>query len=68
MTNSPSIRAAVVTDNNGRGDRRQRSGTNGRDLLTRLEKKHLEDTPGAVIFRVPGGAREAVRPSMSVVN
>ena len=35
---------------------------NGKDLLTRLEKKHLADTPGAVIFRVPGGAREAVLP------
>ena len=32
-----------------------------KDLLTRLEKKHLEDMPGADIFRVPGGAREAVK-------
>jgi len=34
---------------------------NGKELLTRLEKKHLEDTTRAVIFRVPGGAREAVQ-------
>ncbi len=61
MSNSPSIRAAVVTDSNGRVIASSDPEMNGKDLLTRLEKKHLEDTPGAVIFRVPGGAREAVQ-------
>ena len=58
--NSPSIRAAVVTDSNGLVIASSDPGMNGKDLLTRLEKKHLGDTAGAVIFRVPGGAREAV--------
>ncbi len=58
--NSPSIRAAVVTDSNGLVIASSDPGMNGKDLLTRLEKKHLADTAGAVIFRVPGGAREAV--------
>ena len=61
MSNSPSIRAAVVTDSNGRVIASSDPEMNGKDTLTRLEKKHLEDTPGAVIFRVPGGAREAVQ-------
>jgi PAS domain S-box-containing protein len=61
MINSPSIRAAVVTDSNGRVIASSDPGMNGKDLLTRLEKKHLEDTPVAVIFRAPGGAREAVQ-------
>jgi signal transduction histidine kinase len=58
--NSPSIRAAVVTDSDGRVIASSDPGMNGKEPLTRLEKKHLEDTPGAVLFRVPGGAREAV--------
>ncbi len=61
MINSPGIRAAVVTDTNGRVIASSDPGMNGKDLLTRLEKKHMEDTAGAVIFRVPGGAREAVQ-------
>jgi signal transduction histidine kinase len=61
MINSPSIRAAVVTDSNGRVIASSDPGMNGKDLLTRFEKKHLEDTPVAVIFRAPGGAREAVQ-------
>jgi PAS domain S-box-containing protein len=61
MSNSPSIRAAVVTDTNGRVIASSDPEMNGKDTLTRLEKKHLEDAPGAVIFRVPGGAREAVQ-------
>ena len=61
MINSPSIRAAVVTDSNGRVIASSDPGMDGKDLLTRLEKKHLEDTPVAVIFRAPGGAREAVQ-------
>ena len=60
MTNSPSIRAAVVTDTNGRVIAGSDPSTNGKELLTRLEKKYLVDKPGAVLFRVPGGAREAV--------
>ena len=62
MTNSPSIRAAVVTDPAGRIIAGSNPGTEGKVLLTRLEKKYLSDTPGAVLFRVPGGAREAVMP------
>ncbi len=61
MVNSPVIRAAMVTDINGRVIASSDPEMNGKDLLTRLEKKHLEDTPEAVIFRVPGGAREAVQ-------
>jgi PAS domain S-box-containing protein len=61
MINSQNIRAAVVTDSNGRVIASSDPGMNGKDLLTRSEKKYLEDTPGAVIFRVPGGAREAVQ-------
>jgi PAS domain S-box-containing protein len=60
--NSPSIRAAVVTDSNGVVIASSDPSMGGKDLLTRLEKKHLVDTPGAVLFRVPGGAREAVMP------
>jgi len=62
MINSPSIRTAMVTDSNGRVIASSDPEMNGKELLTRLEKKHLEDTTtGAVIFRVPGGAREAVQ-------
>src|SRR5579859_1176913 len=61
MVNSPVIRAAMVTDINGRVIAGSDPEVNGKDLLTRLEKKHLEDTPRAEIFRVPGGAREAVQ-------
>ena len=61
MINSPGIRAAVVTDTNGRIIASSDPATNGMDLLTRLERKQMTDTPGAVIFRVPGGAREAVQ-------
>jgi signal transduction histidine kinase len=61
MINSPAIRTAMVTDTNGRVIASSDPEMNGKELLTRLEKKHLEDTPGAVIFRVPGGAREAVQ-------
>ena len=60
--NSPSIRAAVVTDSEGRVIASSDPGMNGKEPLTRLEKKYLADTPGAVLFRVPGGAREAVMP------
>ncbi len=60
MINSPSIRAAVVTDSDGRIIASSDPDMNGKNLLTRLERKHLTDTAGAVIFRAPGGAREAV--------
>jgi PAS domain S-box-containing protein len=62
MINSPSIRAAVVTDTNGQVIASSDPGMNGKNLLTRLERKHLTDTPGEQLFRVPGGAREAVVP------
>ncbi len=61
MINSPAIRTAMVTDANGRVIASSDPEMNGKELLTRLEKKHLEDTNRAVIFRVPGGAREAVQ-------
>src|ERR1700760_3973498 len=60
--NSPSIRAAVVTDPEGKVIAGSSPGMAGKDVLTRFEKKHLVDTPTAVMFRVPGGAREAVAP------
>jgi signal transduction histidine kinase len=62
MTNSPSIRAAMVTDVNGRVIAGSDPSMSGKNLLTRLEKKHLSDTARADIFRAPGGAREAVLP------
>ena len=61
MVNSPGIRAALVTDSHGRVIASSDPGMNGKDLLTRLEKKHLEEMAGPDIFRVPGGAREAVK-------
>src|SRR6202034_2936977 len=62
MTNSPSIRAAVVTDVNGQVIASSDPKMNGKNVLTRLEKKHLVDTAAATMFRVPGGASEAVHP------
>ncbi len=62
MTNSPSIRAAMVTDVNGRIIASSDPKMNGKNVLTRLEKKYLTDSGSAAIFRVPGGAREAVLP------
>src|ERR1700679_3705266 len=47
MVNTPGVRAAVITDSNGRVIASSDPGMNGKDVLTRLEKKHLEDTPGA---------------------
>ncbi|HTZ59596.1 MAG TPA: ATP-binding protein [Acidobacteriaceae bacterium] len=61
MVNSPEIRAAMVTDTNGRIIAAGDPSAVGKDLLTRLEKKQMTDTPRANIFRVPGGAREAVQ-------
>lgn len=60
--NSPSIRAAMVTDTDGRVIAGIAADGEGKAPLTRLEKKYLVDTPRAVLFRVPGGAREAVMP------
>ena len=62
MTNSPSVRAAVVTDTNGRVIASSDPSIDGKDPLTRLEKKHMIDGAVADLFRVPGGAREAVLP------
>jgi signal transduction histidine kinase len=61
MVNSPGIRAALVTDRNGRVIASSDPDLVGKDLLTRLEKKHMEEMAGADIFRVPGGAREAMK-------
>ena len=60
--NSPSIRAAVVTDSHGLVIASSDPRMNGKDPLTKLEKKHMADTAKVDIFRVPGGAREAVMP------
>src|ERR1700742_3562502 len=49
--NSPSIRAAVVTDSNGVVIASSDPTMTGKDPLTRLEKRYLVDTPGAVLFR-----------------
>ena len=62
MANSPSIRSAMVTDTNGRVIASSDPGLDGKDTLTRLEKKHLSDNGTQDMFRVPGGAREAVAP------
>jgi PAS domain S-box-containing protein len=62
MTNSPSVRAAMVTDANGRVIASSDPSMDGKDVLTRLEKKHLDDNSAPDLFRVPGGAREAVLP------
>src|SRR6202167_428034 len=62
MTNSPSIRAAMVTDVNGRIIASSDPQMTGKNVLTRLEKKYLTDSGSAAVFRVPGGAREAVLP------
>ncbi len=62
MTNSPSVRAALVTDVNGRVIASSDPTMDGKDVLTRLEKRHLEDHGAADLFRIPGGAREAVLP------
>ncbi len=55
MTNSPSVRAAVVTDTNGRVIASSDPSMDGKDLLTRVERKHLADgawgSPGG---RAPG--------------
>src|ERR1700744_1859285 len=61
MVNAPGVRAAVVTDSDGRVIASSDPEMNGQELLTRLEKKQMADTAGAVIFRAPGGAREAVQ-------
>jgi PAS domain S-box-containing protein len=61
MVNAPGVRAAVITDADGRAIASSDPEMNGQDLLTRLEKKQMADTVGAVIFRAPGGAREAVQ-------
>jgi PAS domain S-box-containing protein len=61
MVNSPGIRAAVVTDADGRVIASSDPEMNGQDLLTRIEKQQMSDVGRAVIFRAPGGAREAVQ-------
>jgi PAS domain S-box-containing protein len=60
MVNAPGVRAAVITDAQGRVIASSDPEMNGQALLTRLEKRQMADTDGAVIFRAPGGAREAV--------
>src|ERR1700760_1912783 len=61
MVNSPGIRTAMVTDVDGRVIAASDPSVEGKDPLTQVEKKQMMDTPGTVIFRVPGGAREAVQ-------
>src|SRR6201996_1424686 len=59
--NAPGVRAAVVTDADGRVIASSDPELNGQDLLTRIEKQQMSDVSGAGIFRAPGGAREAVQ-------
>lgn len=61
MVNAPGVRAAVVTDADGRVIASSDPEMNGQDLLTRIEKQQMSDVGGAVIFRAPGGAREAAQ-------
>jgi signal transduction histidine kinase/HAMP domain-containing protein len=62
MVNSPEIRAAMITDVDGRVLASSQADAVGKDPLTQVEKKQMMDVPGTLIFRVPGGAREAVQP------
>ena len=68
MVNSPGIRAALVTDIHGRVIASSDPGMNGKDLRTSLEKKHMEDTPGAAIFLFPAGLGKRCRRSMSAAD
>jgi signal transduction histidine kinase len=61
MVNAPGVRAAVVTDADGRVIASSDPEMNGQDLLSRVEKQQMSDVGRAVIFRTPGGAREAVQ-------
>ena len=62
MLSSPSIHQAMVTDANGRVLASSDPKLNGRDVLSRFEKKQLSSATGSTIFRVPGGAREILVP------
>ncbi|HEV2272863.1 MAG TPA: ATP-binding protein [Acidobacteriaceae bacterium] len=62
MLNSPSVHAAMVTDPEGRVIASSDPSLNGKDVLSRFERRHLVPTAHSTIFRVPGGARESVVP------
>ncbi len=53
----PNIRQAMITDANGRVLASSDPRLNGKDVLTRFEKKQLDATTGSKVFRVPGGTR-----------
>ncbi|HEY4046121.1 MAG TPA: ATP-binding protein [Acidobacteriaceae bacterium] len=62
MLNSPNTHAAMVTDTEGRVIASSDPSLNGKDVLTRFEKKQISPTARSTIFRVPGGARECIVP------
>ena len=62
MLNSPSTRAAMITDAEGRVIASSDPSLNGKDVLTRFEKKQISSNARSTIFRVPGGARECIVP------
>ncbi len=62
MLNSPNIHAAMVTSPDGRIIASSDSSMDGKDALTRFEKKYLVPVAHGSIFRAPGGARESVVP------
>jgi signal transduction histidine kinase len=59
---TPSTRVAMVTDTEGRVIASSDPSLNGKDVLTRFEKKQISPNVRSTIFRVPGGARECVVP------
>ena len=62
MLNSPNINEAMVTDPAGQVIAASDPSLNGKDALTRFEKKHIFPAARGSIFRAPGGARESVVP------
>lgn len=62
MLGSPNIRQAMITDANGRVLASSDPSLNGKDALTRFEKRQFASATGSKVFRVPGGAREILAP------
>ena len=62
MLDSPNVHAAMITDPDGRVIASSDPALDGKDVLTRLEAKHLSPKERSTIFRVPGGARECIVP------
>jgi signal transduction histidine kinase len=62
MSTSPNIRQAMITDPDGRVLASSAPSLDGKDVLSRFEKKQLSSAAGSTSFRVPGGAREILAP------